>query len=100
MIVQVLAGESFNRETSAQQIQELYSYLGGTLYGFCNGHFGRNSYGKKKIVGIGALWVVVNEREWDMEENGEVFNLAGFDSTEEMLNLLKQWSDPSLNIVA
>ncbi len=41
--------------------------VGATLYGFCNGYFGRDSYGPKRIIAKGredgVRWVVVkNER--------------------------------------
>lgn len=32
---------------------------GDTLYGFCGGHFGRDSYGDKIVVAVGRDWVVV-----------------------------------------
>lgn len=45
--------------------------VGDTLFGFCSGYFGRNSYGPKTIEAIGADWVVVRE------EDGTV-NFASF----------------------
>lgn len=33
--------------------------VGDTLYGFCGGAFGRDSYGDKRVEAIGADWVVV-----------------------------------------
>lgn len=35
--------------------------VGDTLYGFCGGAFGSNSYGNKHIVAIGEDWVVARE---------------------------------------
>lgn len=39
--------------------------VGDTLYGFCNGYFGRDSYGEKRVVAKGTErgknWVVVFE---------------------------------------
>lgn len=32
--------------------------VGTVLYGFCSGHFGRNSYDDKRVEAIGADWVV------------------------------------------
>ena len=34
-------------------------FIGITLYGFCNGFFGRDSYGEKVIMAVGDDWVVV-----------------------------------------
>lgn len=42
--------------------------VGDTLYGFCNGYFGRDSYGDKRVVGIGQdggiRWIVAREGKW------------------------------------
>lgn len=38
---------------------------GQVLYGYCGGHFGRDSYDDKRVEAIGADWVVVRE------ENGQ-----------------------------
>lgn len=32
--------------------------VGAMLYGFCGGHFGRDSYYDKRVEAIGADWVV------------------------------------------
>lgn len=32
---------------------------GDTLYGYCGGEFGRDSYEDKKVLAIGATWVLV-----------------------------------------
>lgn len=37
--------------------------VGGILYGYCGGFFGRDSYGEKRIEAIGADWVVVREED-------------------------------------
>lgn len=34
---------------------------GDTLYGFCAGRFGRDSYGEKVVVATGRDWVVARE---------------------------------------
>jgi len=52
--------------------------VGTVLYGFCNGFFGRDSYGKKRIEAIGADWVVVAEG-WKKKDIQE---------------LLEEWSNP------
>jgi hypothetical protein len=36
---------------------------GDTLGGFCNGAFGRDSYGDKRVEAIGPDWVVARETE-------------------------------------
>ena len=40
-------------------------YVGTILYGYCEGYFGRGSYGDKRIEAIGADWVVVREEAGD-----------------------------------
>ena len=35
--------------------------IGDTLYGFCGGCFGRDSYDDKRVEAIGSDWVVVRE---------------------------------------
>ena len=35
--------------------------VGDTLYGFCNGYFGRDSYADKQVEAIGSDWVVARE---------------------------------------
>lgn len=35
--------------------------IGMHLYGYCCGYFGRDSYGKKRIVDIGADYICVTE---------------------------------------
>ena len=38
-------------------------HVGDLLYGFCEGYFGRDSYGDKRVEGVGADWVVAREVE-------------------------------------
>ena len=38
--------------------------VGMTLYGFCNGKFGRDSYGEKIVLAIGPDWVLLSEMMW------------------------------------
>jgi hypothetical protein len=47
--------------------------IGDRLDGFCNGHFGRDSYGLKVIEAEGADWIVARE------ENGAP-EFASFDT--------------------
>ena len=37
--------------------------IGDTLYGFCEGSFGRDSYNDKKVEAIASDWVVVREKD-------------------------------------
>jgi len=37
--------------------------IGETLYGFCNGHFGRDSYENKRVEAVGVDWVVCRDEE-------------------------------------
>jgi hypothetical protein len=63
-------------------------YIGQMIYGYCNGYFGRHSYGSKRIESFGCDWIVARD------EKGEPI-FAIFDSTEEMETYIKDWSvDP------
>lgn len=35
--------------------------VGDKLYGFCHGHFGRDSYETKRVEAIGSDWVVARD---------------------------------------
>jgi|APSaa5957512535_1039671.scaffolds.fasta_scaffold667385_2 hypothetical protein len=37
--------------------------VGDKLHGYCGGHFGRNSYGDKRVEGVGADWVVARDEK-------------------------------------
>lgn len=39
--------------------ESLEDYKGCEIYGFCNGYFGRDSYGAKTIVDINSRYMVV-----------------------------------------
>jgi hypothetical protein len=72
-------------ETSQLQMLEL---VGTTLYGFCGGKFGRDSYGSKDIEAVGKDWIVVRE-------DGEP-NFATFDSFDKLRAFVKEYSsDPN-----
>lgn len=60
-----LALETWERavSTSASTLQ-----VGDTLYGFCEGYFGRDSYSEKTVEAVGRDWVVARE-----EGGGPVF---------------------------
>lgn len=58
-------------QSEMQQLQAAPSpldavHLGATLYGYCGGMFGRDSYGEKVVEGLGHDWCVARE------DNGEV----------------------------
>jgi len=59
--------------------------VGDVLYGFCGGRFGRDSYGKKVVEGVGEDWLVVRE------EDG-IPNMATFSSRREMMKEFSEWS--------
>lgn len=58
--------------------------IGTLLTGYCNGFFGRYSYGEKRVEGSGVDWVVV--REGDGEPN-----FATFDSLEDRNHYIDVW---------
>ena len=67
--------------------------VGTVLYGYCNGFFGRDSYGDKRVESIGADWVVVRE------ENGmpDFAYFAGRWKSK-MQELLNEWaSEPQVD---
>lgn len=60
--------------------------IGTVLYGFCNGYFGRDSYGEKTVVACGQsnddLWVVAREGQ-------QLLFATGFDA-----ELVSEWMTP------
>ena len=64
------------------------NYIGITLYGYCDGFFGRD-YGDKTIVYVGDDWCVVR-----LEDDTLAFTqfLPGW-QLEQMHDLLKKWSE-------
>lgn len=61
-------------------------FVGTLLYGFCEGYFGRDSYRDKRIEAFGVDWIVTRDSYGDVK-------FVSFDSTEEMLGLVKKWSE-------
>ena len=59
--------------------------LGQILYGFCNGYFGRDSYGEKRIEGIGVDWIVARDEDGYPQT-------ATFNKGEDIRKLLSTWS--------
>ena len=68
------------------------SYLGAVLYGYCEGYFGRDSYGVKVVRDFGKYWVFVTD-----EGYGEP-NVARFKSAEEMVDCLARWSSEAARL--
>ncbi len=66
-------------------MKDICAYLNKTLCGFCNGFFGRDSYGDKLIEAIGIDWIVVRNEKGEPE-------FAKFPSTITMLNYLEDWT--------
>jgi len=64
----------------------LQSLIGETLYGFCNGFFGRDSYEAKTIEAIGKDWIVARTGKGELR-------IATFEEgwKDSMLDLLKKW---------
>lgn len=60
--------------------------IGLTLYGYCSGFFGRDSYTAKRVEAFGIDWVVVREID-----SGEP-KFADFETPEGMVALLNRWA--------
>ena len=60
--------------------------VGLLLKGYCNGYFGRDSYGDKRIEAIGADWVVVRV------DDGEP-DFAAFENPTDMNDILMTWAE-------
>ena len=58
--------------------------IGKVLKGYCNGYFGRDSYGDKTIEAEGIDWIVVRC------ENGKV-DFTSFNSSEDKQIKINQW---------
>lgn len=63
-------------------------YVGSIFSGYCNGYFGRDSYGEKLILATGFIngkrWITVKEDSW----NGGYIVSSVYDLTEE---LFQEW---------
>lgn len=53
-------------------------HIGDVLVGYCGGFFGRDSYGDKRVEGIGSDWVVVREDGLARFYEGDVGYLVKF----------------------
>ena len=65
-------------------------FVGVTLYGFCNGYFGRDSFRDKVVVSSGSNWIVANEEYGDL-------CFAEFATFKDMEKLVKEWSSEEAN---
>ena len=66
-------------------------YIGTVLYGYCDGYFGRDDSGDKRIEAIGADWIVVRYIN-DLNEGCTGF--CSFKDTAEMEENVKRWGRP------
>jgi hypothetical protein len=88
-----LLEETKKKEIKIKQLEkeiESYSEIkpGVVLHGFCNGFFGRDSYGDKVIEAIGPDWVVARE------EHEEEPLFASFHGWANMHEYLIDWTKP------
>lgn len=60
-------------------------FVGITIYGFCDGFFGRDSYEDKKIIASGGDWVVAKGTD-------DITVFATFNNADDMEVLIAEWS--------
>lgn len=60
-------------------------FVGTTLFGFCNGFFGRDSYEDKVIIASGSNWIVADSGSIHPE-------FASFGENENMAVYIHEWS--------
>jgi hypothetical protein len=58
--------------------------IGSVLHGYCNGYFGRDGYGAKRVEAIGADWLVARDI-------CGIPTFAQFKSQEELERLTEEW---------
>lgn len=58
--------------------------VGELFTGYCEGYFGRESYGEKRVEAFGADWILCRE------ENGSIV-LATFHNREEKILSVERW---------
>lgn len=51
---------------------------GDTLYGFCGGAFGRDSYGDKIVIAVGRDWLVARESGQPVFATGDPSRLGAY----------------------
>lgn len=58
--------------------------IGDVFSGYCNGYFGRDSYGDKSVEALGIDWILCRE------DGGGVV-LATFSNNDEMIEMVERW---------
>jgi hypothetical protein len=58
-------------------------YVGMVFEGFCQGYFGRDAHGQKRVEAFGADWIVAR--------SDRQLYFATFDSTDEMTRCIRRW---------
>ena len=66
------------------------SNVGKTIYGYCNGYFGRDDYETKVIVYETPLSICCRYARRDMKD---YLTVANFDSEREKNNLIYEWEN-------
>lgn len=62
------------------------SNLGRTIYGYCNGFFGRDSYEDKIIIAEGNTWILVRSKD------SEYVMVANFENSAEKDEYVANWA--------
>lgn len=65
----------------------IHPMIGMMLYGYCEGYFGRDSYGDKRIEAVGVDWLVVRA----CGDEGKP-DFRAFDSYQEMCDCVSRWN--------
>lgn len=66
--------------------------IGKTIYGFCNGYFGRDDYDTKIIVFETDKSICCRNISDDKWNKNNWLTVANFDSEEEKQNCIDRWS--------
>lgn len=86
-MVQV-AGENYEVRNSKGDSMSKAIGVGTVLHGFCNGFFGRDEYGPKRIEAMGYDWIVCRT-----EDGRPLFALFEGNWRARMPELLEEWSE-------
>jgi len=79
-------GIDFPTAARKGDFMEMCKFIGVTIYGFCNGYFGRDSYENKRIEAVGSDWLIARG-----VDSGTV-GAALFNSWEELEIQVNKWS--------
>jgi hypothetical protein len=76
--------------------------IGDILYGYCDGYFGRDSYYRKVVIGLGGDWVVVRELDYTPNQNcDDPYNYpdfaCGLDIHEHLIKSSNDWETDEWN---